>query len=249
MPLPQQSCIAFDLDGTLAVSKGPITDYMAQLLTKLLGARRVAVISGGKFDQLNEQVAAHLQNAKLENLFLLPTTGTELFVWEHSAWQNKYDESISMSERDRVITCIEHALETVGYHEEVTYGDIIEDRGGQITFSGLGSKAPAALKASWDPDMTKRKRIIEILQPDLSEYTITIGGMTSIDITRAGKDKAYGMQKFSQLLGLDTSDILFVGDKLEPGGNDYSVKAAGIATIAVADPSETEVLIAGWTDN
>jgi len=36
-------------------------------------------------------------------------------------------------------------------------GELIEDRGSQITYSGLGQFAPLAEKVKWDPDFSKRK--------------------------------------------------------------------------------------------
>ncbi len=47
--------IAFDLDGTLAQSKSPIGPEMAELLTRLLGIVKVAVISGGAWPQFEKQ--------------------------------------------------------------------------------------------------------------------------------------------------------------------------------------------------
>jgi hypothetical protein len=39
------------------------------------------------------------------------------------------------------------------------------------------------------------------------------------------------------------TDILFIGDKLEEGGNDYPVKAMGIDTIAVEKWEDTAMVI------
>jgi phosphomannomutase len=59
------------------------------------------------------------------------------------------------------------------------------------------------------------------------------GGSTSIDITRRGIDKAYGMRKLSELTGIPFDQMLFVGDRLDPDGNDFPVIALGIPTRAV----------------
>ncbi len=40
-----------------------------------------------------------------------------------------------------------------------TWGEQIEDRGSQITFSALGQQAPIEEKKKWDPDFTKREKI------------------------------------------------------------------------------------------
>ena len=52
--------IAFDLDGTLAESKRPLSDDMAAALARLLAVADVAVISGGDWPQFAKQVASRL---------------------------------------------------------------------------------------------------------------------------------------------------------------------------------------------
>jgi hypothetical protein len=246
MNLDQYDCILFDMDGTLALSKSYITADMAATLNGLLQKKQVGVISGGRFAQFESQLIAHLDPQGFPNLFILPTTGTAFRRYEDGVWKEIYNESLSDSERAHIIDCLHKALKESGYHEETVYGDIIEDRGSQITFSGLGGSASPEVKASWDPDMEKRKKIISILSPLLPEYSLTMGGMTSIDITKKGEDKAYGLTRFSEVQGVPLSKILFVGDKLQPGGNDYPVISTGVKTIEVKDPLETQSLIQTW---
>jgi hydroxymethylpyrimidine pyrophosphatase-like HAD family hydrolase len=67
----------------------------------------------------------------------------------------------------------------------------------------------------------------------LPDLEVKSGGSTSIDVTRRGIDKAYGARKLMSALGLTEREILFFGDRLEPGGNDYPIKAMGIDCIEV----------------
>ena len=60
------------------------------------------------------------------------------------------------------------------------------------------------------------------------------GGSTSVDITTRGIDKAFGMGKLVEETGIPASEMLFIGDRLDPEGNDYPVKAAGYTTRAVS---------------
>jgi hydroxymethylpyrimidine pyrophosphatase-like HAD family hydrolase len=55
-----------------------------------------------------------------------------------------------------------------------------------------------------------------------------------------------GLTRLLDKLGLQKTDVLFVGDGLFPGGNDYSVYEAGIRTMAVEGPEETMEIIRGW---
>ena len=51
--------------------------------------------------------------------------------------------------------------------------------------------------------------------PTLSDL---IGGATSIDITRPGIDKGYGVRKLREILGIAINSTIFVGDGYSPVG-------------------------------
>jgi phosphomannomutase len=235
--------IAFDLDGTLAESKQPISQATAELLSALLGVATVAVISGGDWPQFETQVVSRLpRSAALQNLFILPTTGTKLYRFDNG-WQAIYADIFTPHERRRIGEAIDAAIDGNQLHEKQIWGDRVEDRGSQITFSGLGQLAPLAAKTAWDPDFAKRKLLQLSLRRMLPDLSVNIGGSTSIDITRQGIDKAYGMRKLAEHTGIPFSAMLFFGDAIYPGGNDDPVREAGIDTIAVRDPAETNTAL------
>lgn len=232
--------IAFDLDGTLAESKQPIGEPMAAMLAKLLAVARVAVISGGDWPQFAAQLVSRLPDgADLARLFILPTTGTKLYRCISGAWQQIYADTFSPEESASVRAALDRAIADQGLDKDRCWGDRIEDRGSQFTFSGLGQHAPLDAKTAWDPDFAKRKRLQAALQRQLPELAINIGGSTSIDITRKGVDKAYGMRRLVEHSGIPAEAMLFLGDAIYPGGNDYPVAESGIDSIPVRDPAET----------
>jgi HAD superfamily hydrolase (TIGR01484 family) len=238
-----KSMMIFDLDGTLAESKSTLDPEMSALLGRLMNVARVAVISGGDWPQFEKQFLARVpQNAKLENLSMLPTCGTKFYKYE-DGWHKQYSEDFSDDERARIIGGMEKALVDSGFKPEETWGELIEDRGSQITFSALGQEAPVDVKKVWDPDFEKRKKIKAILDPILPDFTVRLGGATSIDITKPGIDKAYGIAKLVEILGVQKDAMLFVGDALFPGGNDYPVKECGVDSIPTRDPDETKRII------
>lgn len=231
--------IAFDLDGTLAESKQPIGQETAELLAKLLDLVGVAVISGGDWPQFEAQVVSRLPiRADLRQLFIMPTTGTKLYRFT-DAWKPVYADVFDPDERRRILQAFELAPREVGLPDERTWGERIEDRGSQITFSGLGQEAPLDAKKAWDPDFAKRKALQAALRSRLPELSVNVGGSTSIDITRQGIDKAYGMRRLSEESGIPQSAMLFMGDAIYPGGNDDPVRTAGIDVIPVRDVAET----------
>jgi phosphomannomutase len=239
--------VAFDLDDTLAVSKSRIDDRMAGLLVRLIRVIDVCIISGGKFEQFDSQVLQHL-NADpdtLASLHLMPTCGTRYYRWAEGAWQLVYAEDLAEEDKVRIVAVLEQGARELGLWEDKPWGDRIEDRGSQITFSALGQQAPPADKYRWDPDGRKKRQLRAYAAERLPGLEVRMGGSTSVDVTRQGIDKAYGMRKLMAQLGLSAEEILFVGDRLEPGGNDYPVRAVGVRCVEVSCWQDTADYIEG----
>ena len=236
--------IVFDLDGTLAESKSAIDAEMSALLGKLLDVALVAIISGGDFPQFQTQLVANLPGAaQLGKLSLLPTCGTKFYLYSNGDWVKKYSEDFTPEEKSRILSALESAVDASGFKAEKTWGEAIEDRGSQITYSALGQQAPLDAKKMWDPDFAKRKAIQAILATTLPGFAVNLGGSTSVDITKPGIDKAYGMRKLVEILGVPIAKMLFIGDALFPGGNDYPARTTGADCIMTRDPDETKRLI------
>jgi len=232
--------IVFDLDGTLAESKSSLDTEMSALLHELLGIVKVAVISGGDWPQFEKQLLSNLpHDERLVNLSLLPTCGTKFYQYSGS-WKKLYSEDLTADEKEKIIGSIRKATEAAEFKAQKVWGEVIEDRGSQITFSALGQQAPLEEKDKWDPDFTKRKKIKAILDALIPEFSVRMGGATSIDITKPGIDKAYGVRKLRELLGISLKKMIFIGDALFAGGNDYPAEEAGVVSIPVRGPNETK---------
>lgn len=237
--------VAFDLDGTLAESKQALKDSMGQAIADLLQVAEVAVISGGDWPQFYKQIVGNLPaHANLTRLWLMPTTGTKLYTFSDGHWVRVYAELFQEKEKDSILKAFDEALDATGFRPETTWGDRIEDRGSQITFSALGQEAPIAEKHSWDPNFTKRKVIQAELTRRLPGLSINMGGATSIDITAKGVDKAYGLKKLRDFTGIPLEQMMFIGDAIFPGGNDFPAKQLGLKTVCVRDPDGTLAAIA-----
>ncbi|WP_267349297.1 MULTISPECIES: HAD-IIB family hydrolase [unclassified Sphingomonas] len=238
--------VAFDLDGTLAESKQPLGDPMGEALADLLDVAHVAVISGGDWPQFDKQVASRLpERADRSKLWLMPTTGTKLFTWQDGQWTTVYAELFDDATKAKILEAFDASLEATGFVPEQTWGERIEDRGSQITFSALGQQAPVKEKEHWDPKFEKRKVIQADLKKRLPGLSINMGGATSIDITQEGVDKAYGLKRLRDESGIALDAMMFIGDAIFPGGNDYPAKELGLDTVRVRDPEETLAVIAG----
>ena len=235
--------VIFDLDGTLAESKSSLDTEMVALFSALLKVTKVAIISGGGWPQFEKQALANLTETGLfANLSLLPTCGTKFYRFENG-WTQLYSDEFTPEEKGRILAALEQSLALPEFKADQVWGERIEDRGSQITLSALGQEAPTEAKKAWDPDIAKRKRIQALLYSLIPEFSVRIGGSTSIDITKPGIDKAYGIRKLREILGIELSEMIFVGDAIFPGGNDYPAKEAGVASIQVRDPDETKRII------
>jgi HAD superfamily hydrolase (TIGR01484 family) len=205
----------------------------------------VAVMSGGDFPQFEKQFVSQLpKEANLSNLYIFPTSAGECLSYKDGAWVQEYDYAFQKDEKQKIIKAILDTIESTGISKnEAHFGPQIEDRGEQITFSALGQQAPLEIKSVWDPDQKKRRLLQEDLERALPEFSIRIGGTTSIDITKKQISKITGIEWLERRFGIHAKDMLYVGDALYAGGNDSVVKNTDIVTKQVAGPEETEKII------
>ncbi|MFC7405935.1 HAD-IIB family hydrolase [Georgenia alba] len=242
--------IAFDLDDTLAPSKSPMPARMGAALAALLDVTPVCIISGGHLGQFRDQVLAHLDatDAQLSRLHLMPTCGTRYLRWSRGDWTEVYAHDLTDEERENAFAALEGEARRLGLWESQTWGEILEDRGSQITFSALGQHAPLDKKKAWDPSGEKKERLRDAVAALLPTLEVRSGGSTSVDVTRAGVDKAYGMERLAEQTGIPVTEMLFVGDRLDPGGNDYPVVRLGMPTRPVADWEETAAFVESFVE-
>jgi HAD superfamily hydrolase (TIGR01484 family) len=234
--------VAFDLDDTLAPSKSAIDPRMGELLAALAARVDVAIISGGQLAQFTAQVVDRLPEMAPEaraRFHLLPTCGTQYYRLSPDGVETIYARTLSDEQKARAIAVTEEEARRLGLWEgDRGWGEIIEDRGSQITFSALGQHAPVEAKAAWDPSGAKKNALRAAVADRLPDLEVRSGGSTSVDITERGIDKAYGMTRLAEQTGIPLAAMLFVGDRLDENGNDYPVLAMGVRCLAVT----------GWPD-
>lgn len=233
--------VAFDLDDTLTVSKSRIDQHMADLLGELLARLDVCIITGGTFEQIQAQVLQYLHApaGRLAYLHIMPTCGTRYYVWRNGAWHMLYAEDLTEDEKSRIISVLAEGAKELGFWKQKPWGEIIEDRGSQITYSALGQEAPSDAKREWDRDGTKKRKLRDYAAERLPGLEVRVGGTTSVDVTRKGIDKAYGIKRLIEELNTSPGQLLFIGDRLREGGNDYPVRALGVRWVKVTQWQDT----------
>jgi len=238
--------VAFDLDDTLAPSKSAIDPRIGTLLIQLAERVDVAIISGGQLTQFTKQVVDRLPDAApdvLARFHLLPTCGTQYYRLTEDGVVTVYAHALTDDQKTRALAAVETEAKRLGLWESKTWGDILEDRGSQITFSALGQSAPLDAKAAWDPNGAKKNALRAAVAEKLPDLEVRSGGSTSVDITNRGIDKAYGMNQLAEQTGIPLADMLFVGDRLDPDGNDYPVLAMGVPCQAVDGWEDTAAFL------
>lgn len=245
--------IIFDLDGTLTESKSDLASDMSRALAMLLSKKPVAVIGGGTYRQFKKQFLAELRcpPSLLPGLSLFPTTATSYYRYR-KGWKKVYSFELSKKEGASVRKAFGEVLKEIHYiPPRKVYGKVLEDRGAQFTFSALGQDVVAALgkkgvrlKERWKREHNPLKvKIAKLVQKRLPNLEVRTSAFTSIDVTKKGIDKAYGVRQIKKRLHIPIKDMLFIGDGLFPGGNDYAARRTGIDCIAVRGPKDTKRII------
>lgn len=237
----------FDVDGTLTLSKSPLDKEMANLLAQATQFMNVVVITGGRFEQINKQVIQQLPHtSNLNRLFVLPTSGSQMFRYtKNNVWEKVYERILSPEQKERIFASLNRALAHISYSIDPKdiKGIQIEDRDSQITLSMLGQEQSPERKENWDTHHIKRRELIELLGDIVNEFDVKIGGSTSIDITLKGIDKAFGIREFYKHTELDIKKGLFIGDQIIPGGNDFAATYTDINIQKTTGISETKKII------
>lgn len=232
--------IAFDLDNTLARSKKPMHHDMASRFSTLTRLIDVALITGGRFELAKSQVLDVLEpDADRTRIHVMPTSGTRYFRWRQGRWRCLYSNDLDTADRKSAIASIERHAREQGIWLEHTWGPRIEDRGSQITFSALGQEAPVDAKERWDPDNSKKNRLAKAVGVDLPDLVVRSGGSTSIDVSARGVDKAYAVRRLCCIVGCSVDQVVFIGDRMDPDGNDYPAAIIGTKPILVSGPGDT----------
>jgi phosphomannomutase len=233
--------ILFDLDDTLSPPHIPIEPEMARALERLLAIIPVAVVTAAPFQRIERDVLSRLPSASdLKNLYVSSENGAQCRMRHNDEWQIAYMETISTEEREEIKTAILSAVNETGSLEGIhSYGEQMLDREAGVTFSTLGAGAPQQVRETWDPDLSRRKKLYAAISQKLPHWNVYIGGLTSIDISRHGVSKARAVSWLSEHLRTPASEMLYIGDALYEGGNDHVVIQTGIQTWQTKDPRET----------
>jgi HAD superfamily hydrolase (TIGR01484 family) len=201
-----------DVDNTICHSAQSISKEMAEVISRT--DKTFVFISGTDKDELLKMLSL-----VKSNFYILGNSGSQCFHKDGISVRELYNETMKEDDQLYIVQALECAIKEFNLPAEAP--DQILKRGSQVTLSCIGRSANPALKEAWDPDLTKRRKIVEFLRENIQpRFSINIGGTTSIDILKGNFNKADGIKRFK---GTDTYPSVMVGDKFNRNGNDFPV--------------------------
>ena len=204
----------FDIDGTLTPSRNKIDKQFQELFKNFISAYRVWLISGSDHTKTIEQIGVDIWK-DVERVY--QCSGNQLF--KKGSLIRSSDWEIPIQTKG----CLEKFLKQSKYPHR--YGNHIEERPGMVNFSIVGRQCTQEQREEYFKWDNKHKERIEFSKELRERYLgldAVVGGEISIDIYPRGKDKGQIVDE------LKDDKFMFFGDRLEPGGNDYSMKLATI---------------------
>ncbi len=241
-----KNIIIADVDETICETNQEIHPEMADTIHQLIDfGCQFAVISGTNVEELQRMVSSGLTKEH----HLLATTGTNYTLVNDSGCNVLYNHLLSDEDKYEITFALNKLIDSYNIIKVSEKNDQIIDRKSQITLSAIGRTAHLEMKKQYDPDGEKRKIWVEFLwnHLDRNKYDIKIGGTTSVDITYKGKTKEWGIKEFAKYHGFDLSKVIYFGDKIYPGGNDYEASKV-VDCVAVNDHKDALVKIKEFLD-
>lgn len=225
----------FDVDGTLTPSRGIIDKSFKIFLTKFLKKYPASIVSGSDYAKTVEQLGTDLVD-----YFDYSFNCSGNAIYENGELVRLSDWALSEKPRNYLKTI----LETSSYPDRL--GNHIEERIGTVNFSVIGRNANDVERKKyyeWDKIHNERKQIAEYINKNFLGVEAVVGGEISIDIYSSGNDKSQVLKYFKN------KDIIFFGDKCQPGGNDYplSSKLPQDKVHAVKTWQETQKILRNYT--
>jgi phosphomannomutase len=230
----------FDVDGTLTPSRKEIKhEFWAPFLI-FCREHDVYLVTGSDRQKTVEQLGLDICHTAKR---LYNCSGSDVYEKDVNVYRDDWE----------LPKKVERFLE-----DELAYscfpirnGNHIERRPGGINFSILGRDKDPMLGRSeyikWDKERLERQDIAERIRNQFPNLSVALGGQTGLDIGPLGSDKSQILRDFNQ-----DDELHFFGDRMEEGGNDYSlaeaVKKMGGYSHSVSNWKETRTKLTELTE-
>ena len=231
--MPHKPIVLFDMDGTLTLPREKADDTIIRALLDLSLHTDIGVLTGSDMEYVMQQLPqiSSLADMSSGNIDILPCNGTKRYVFiKGRGFEQRSTVSMigSLGNRnynDILFACSKWQSEIMMLHPYLPFtGTFMQYRGSLLNWCPIGRNAGKYERGQWekiDESSGIRKEYQEKLQSFIKDcnmnVTVALGGSTSFDVYPDGWDKTYGLKYYSG------RDVYFVGDKCQPGGNDWHI--------------------------
>ena len=228
----------FDIDGTLTPARLPMTEEMVEMFKGFCERNRVILVTGSDMSKVVEQVPREIRDL-VEGIYTC--SGNVYTVGDEIIYENEFEPP------ERLIELLKDWKKYS--HYPVKTGGHIEHRNGMLNYSTVGRNCTQKEREdyeAWDLENGERKILRQRILHMFPSLDVAIGGQISIDIYPKGLDKS---QSYFKVKG-ENSDhaIIFCGDRLMPGGNDYPFFKAMGENHTRCRPLDIAVPVSSWQD-
>ena len=228
----------FDIDGTLTPPRLPMTEEMVEMFEGFCKRNRVILVTGSDMKKVVEQVPKKIRDL-VEGIYTC--SGNALTVGDEIIYDREFEPP------EGLVRLLEDWLHYS--HYPVKAGGHIELRSGMLNYSTVGRNCTQQQREDyedWDRENGERKILIERILYMWPSLDCAIGGQISVDIYPQGLDKS---QSYNRVRGENPGyAIIFCGDRLMPGGNDYPFFKAMGENQTRCRPIDIAVPVSDWED-
>lgn len=221
----------FDVDGTLTPARQRMKDRFTEFFQRFCEINKTYLVTGSDHEKVLEQVPEHIL-ALVEGVFTC--SGNQLWEGGELIYNNGFDAPPALFDfLNRCLTKTSYGVKA---------GNHIEVRPGTINFSVVGRDCTSQERKAyfvWDKMTGERKMIRNELKSAFPDIDCVIGGEISVDIYPVGCDKSQSILFIKNQY--PNHSIMFYGDKLYPGGNDYPV-----CSVIDEGKGDVAICVEGW---
>tara|TARA_B100001175_G_scaffold277103_1_gene252935 strand:+ start:2630 stop:3349 length:720 start_codon:yes stop_codon:yes gene_type:complete len=199
----------FDVDGTLTPSRGKIDPQFEKFMVAFAGKFRTYLVTGSDRQKTIDQIGESLYYTcnRVYNC-----SGSDVYCGSRNVYRDDWTLPKDVEN---------FLLDELAYScFPIRNGVHIEHRPGTVNFSILGrGKDPKKGREEykkWDKERLERQDIADRIRNQFPDLYVALGGETGLDIAPKGGGKEQILRDFY-------NEIVFYGDKMDKGGNDYSL--------------------------
>lgn len=225
----------FDMDGTITPARQPMEPDFARRFFPWVKSHIAYLAAGSNYEKIVEQIPGDAVGTGFSGIY---SSMGNVF---HQKGKEIYRNDIML--KKELLQTLEKYRRNTKYTGKL-YSNYLELRPGMLNFSILGRNCPFAERAKyneWDNIHHEREAVVKEINKNFDEYDASLGGKISVDIVMKGGGKEQIAEKIRAMHPNDK--IIFLGDRIEKGGNDYKLAEAlrqmeNTEIIAVQSPND-----------